>query len=242
MAEGIAVEFDLGAKGWADAWERYLPKNSEAITHFREPLSMMLRYDPPRRTLKVFGDGVAREVEDMGQLVDEFSRLWVEVLNCVGRMPGELVQLVYFLGEAADLFSLWSYLPADSGDDRRFFVSQMCKDSRQHVPVTWGRVCVEYSYEDLKRFAGSHEFFFSYSTVMGVCVRDACVGACLPMDALDKDVLEQTLRDESLRCWWFCDSDFDNMTICHKDFSGAEILSRLKETEWGKSLNIGTTP
>jgi hypothetical protein len=87
---------------------------------------------------------------------------------------------------------------------------------------------VEYAYEDFKRMADPDGYGFPYGTmIMGISVGETKAAEYLRMDFLDKIALEKALGDDQVRCWWFCDTDFEGLTIWHKDFEAAELLHGL---------------
>lgn len=91
-------------------------------------------------------------------------------------------------------------------------------------------LCVEYCYDDFKRMTGPDGFEFTYgTTIMGLSVLEGKVETHLQKDLIDKAVLEETLRNEDIRCWWFCNTDFDGMTVWHKDYTGEDLLNLLKD-------------
>ena len=126
-------------------------------------------------------------------------------------------------------------MPFGSKDERRFFVSEACKSARTRNSV-WARLCVEYSYEDFKRMVGRDGFGFCYgTTIMGICVSETKVAEYLMLEFLQKHALEKALADADLRCWWFCDADFEGMTMWHKDMSESDMLKRLKSGMAGEA-------
>jgi len=162
-------------------------------------------------------------------LIDAFAQLWPEVLECIARFGSDVTHLVYFSSPATDedLYSLWPYMPFGSRDDKRFFVSEAYRDTRTRLPLGW--LCVEYTYDNFKRMAGPDGFGFRYgTTIMGVSVRNAKVDEYLRMDLLGEGILEKALASNDLRCWWFCDADFEGVTIWHKDISGPDLLECLR--------------
>lgn len=233
-----SIELHVGRDGRASEWTHYLPPASQAMEQFREPVSIVIRGPvipgpPPEdsdRAMKVFVGGTPTW-QDSQTLIDTFGQLWADILQVLTDVSGKTVQSVYFAGPATHgrLFSFWPCLPSGLTNDRRFFVAEMCKDSQARTSP-WGRVCVEYAYEDFKQLAGSEGFDFPYGTyVMGMSIAESKVAAYLRNDVFDKNVLERALKDGDLRCWWFCDSDFEGMTIWHKDHSGDDLSKRLRE-------------
>jgi len=229
-----SIELHVGRDGRAGEWTHYLPPDSRAIERFREPVTIVIKGpvipgphpETPDRAAKVFVAGAPRW-QDAQTLIDTFAQLWPDTLQLIAEMSAGTVGLVYFAGPAApgELLSLWSCMP----DNGRFFIGEMCKDARgRNLP--WGRVCIEYTSEDFKQVAGPDGFDCAYGTyVMGVSIPEFKVASYLRNDLFDKTTLDRSLEDEDLRCWWFCDSDFEGMTIWHKDFSGDELSSRLQE-------------
>jgi hypothetical protein len=223
MPEDVSIEFYLGVKGGADEWGLYLPRDSEAIGLFLEPLTLSIKGGEPSGQPPTL---------DTTPLIEAFAGIWVDVVQSQGELSGGTTGLAYFSGPAIPdaLFSLWPFLPCESRDNRRFFISEMCKDSSRLE--TWGRVCIEYSYEPFKQLARPDAFSYFYGTyVMGIWVRDAQADAHLTIDPLDKSVLEQALKNEAVRGWWFFDSDFEGMTLWHKDVPGEVLLRQLKARE-----------
>jgi hypothetical protein len=239
MSENLVVELRLGDTGQASDWKHYLPVDSRVLEGFHDPVSIILKGEamtpgpPPENSvcrMKVYvGENPGWLNTDA--FVDAFTQLWPDALQSVAGLDSEAANLVYFGAPATDdeLYSLWPYLPLKMGDDRRFFLSEVCKNSRTRNSA-WGQVCVEYAYEDFKRMVGPNGFGFPYgTTIMGISVSEAKAAPYLRMDFLNKDALETALRDDHLRCWWFCDADFDSMTIWHKDASGPDLLKRLQD-------------
>jgi hypothetical protein len=232
----VIVEFHVGRDGIASEWSLHLPRESESIKLFQNPLTVGVRKDEElRRATRHLGEkGSPQEghvLEDFSAVVDEFARVWPSVLRTIAKISGDSVQLTYFSGlaEEGNLFSLWPHLPFDYRDKRRFFVGEMRKDNPGEGAVpTW--VCVEYSHESFKRLADQGAFSYAPGmTVMGLSVAEARVVSHLTKDVFDKNILEKSLRDQGLRCWWFCDSDFEGMTIWHKDYPGDELAKMLQQ-------------
>jgi hypothetical protein len=235
MPEDVSIELYLGVKGGANDKMLYLPADSEAIGLFLEPLTLSIKgviqsgQPPADVRAKIFW-GEPPRWQDPAPLVEAFAGLWVDVVQSQGELSGGTTGLVYFSGEAThdELFSLWPYLPFGIQDKKRFFVSTMCRDSSRPQPA-WGWVCVEYSYRPFKQLARTDAFSYMYgSYVMGIWVRDAQADAHLAVNPLDKNVLEQALKNEAVRGWWFFDSDFEGMTLWHKDVPGEALLRHLK--------------
>jgi hypothetical protein len=237
MKDKVVAELRLGRDGRADEWRYYLPKDSRATEGFSDPVSIILKGgvmtpgQPPKNPdcrMKVY-TGEEPGWLDADALVDTFTQLWPDVLQHIVGLGHDTVHFVYFSAPATEgeLYSLWPYMPFGIRDDKRFFVSEVCKDSRTRCASGW--LCVEYAYDNFKRMAGPEGFGFPYgTTIMGLSVKKADSDEFLRMDPLDKDVLERALGREELRCWWFCDTDFEGMTIWHKDLSGLDLLEQLR--------------
>jgi len=176
--------------------------------------------------------------------MDAFRALWPGLLKTIAGTSGETVGLVYFSGMAthSGLFTLWPYMPfGDDGDDedKRFYVSEVCKESRTSIPAPlW--LCFEYSHDAFEGLAGLDGFEFTYgNTIMGMFVAESKVAKYLRKDLLDKTLLDEILRDNDLRCWWLCDADFEGMTIWHKDYAGEDLLRRVHEDIKGQVTKLG---
>jgi len=74
---------------------------------------------------------------------------------------------------------------------------------------------------------------------MGVSVSEAKAAQYLRLDVLNKDALEKALGDEYLRCWWFCDTDFEGMTLWHKDLSERQLEECLSEALRAPAERLG---
>jgi hydrogenase maturation protease len=233
MSDSLIAELRLGRDGPASAWRYYLPAGSRVLERFHDPVSIVVTGavripgQPPEdrsSRMKVYVSQSPGWV-DTGAVVDAFTQLWPEALRAVVGPGTGAVSLVYFSASAThkDLYDLWPYMPFESEDDTRFFVSEVCKDSRTRIPAC-GWLCVEYDYESFKRMVGPDGFGFRYgTTIMGVSVSEAKAAQYLRLDVLNKDALEKALGDDHLRCWWFCDTDFEGMTLWHKDLSGGQL-------------------
>jgi hypothetical protein len=161
---------------------------------------------------------------------ETFGRLWPEILQVLTELTPGCTGLIFFSGQATreEMFSMWPCLPFGSWDATRYYVSEVCRDSRVAVsPPVW--VCVEYIYEEFRRLVGPEGFTYSYGmTIMGISVTEASVKEYLRRDLFDEAVLEMSLRDCDLRSWWLCDADFEGMTIWHKDLTGVELAERIR--------------
>jgi len=233
MAENVIAELRLGKEGRADEWRYYLPNDSRATEAFSDPVSIIVKGG-------VMMPGPPRWM-DVSAVVDTFVQLWPEVLQYLAGLGSDTVHLIHFSAPATEgeLYSLWPYMPFGIRDERRFFVSEVCRDSRTPCPGGW--VNVEYAYDSFKRMAGPDGFEFPYGAViMGISITKAKADEYLRMDFLDKGVLERALISNDLRCWWFCDTDFEGMTIWHKDVSGPELLEQLRHVLDGR--NSGDAP
>lgn len=238
--ESVVVALCLGRNGRADDWKHYLPTDSRVVDEFLEPISIvskLIRSQPSEDSespAKVeAGEEVFWGYRDA--VVDAFTRLWPQVLQALNGLGSDTVHLVHFSAPATDedLYSLWPYMPFGFRDDRRFFVSEVCKDSHTRHPSGW--LCVEYAYDAFKRMTDPGGFGFRYgTTIMGATVTKSKADEFLRMDFLDKEVLEKALGSNDLRCWWFCDTDFEGMTIWHKDVSGPDLLDQLCSIVHGK--------
>jgi hypothetical protein len=237
MSENLVVQLRSGRNGLASDWTHYLPKDSRVSEGFREPVSLVVKGavrvagQPPASAdypMKVYV-GENPGWGDTGGVIEAFTQLWPEVLQFLGGLGRDAASLVYFSAPAThgELYDLWPYMPFGIGDERRFFVSEVCKSSRARISAC-GWLCVEYAYENFKRMAGPDGFGFPYgTTIMGISVGEAKAAEYLRMDFLDKNALEKALRDNQVRCWWFCDTDFEGMTIWHKDLEAVELLQGL---------------
>jgi len=106
--------------------------------------------------------------------------------------------------------------------NERLIVDLCC--GRDGPAVAW--LCVEYADEDFQRLAGPGGFEYYYgTTIMGISVAESAVREYLKMPFLQKDVLASALEDSLLRCWWFCDADFEGMSMWHKDYAGESLGS-----------------
>ena len=239
MSRELHFRVHSGADGISTDWRLFLPHESQIIRRFSELVTIWLRGEivsgspppGPDRATKIFVED-APKWQDSQAVIDAFALLWPDMLEVIAHATPNTVSLVYFSGPAThdELFSVWPYLPLEFRDDRRFFVSEICKCSRK-IGTIRGRICIEYVHDEFKQLAGPEGFSYSYgTTVMGVSVSDARVDAYLKRNLLDKNVLEESLQDDGLRCWWFCDTDFEGMTIWHKDLE-AGTLSRLLRDE-----------
>ncbi len=214
MGDNLMVEMRLGQDGLAGVWKLYVPAGSCVLEAFHDPVSIVL-----------VGDSGC---SDRTATVDAFTQLWPEALRVIAELGSGAASLVYFSAPATfeDLYGLWPYMPFGIRDEKRFFVSEVCKNTRTGNSA-WGRLCVEFDDASFKRMAGPDGFGFRYgTTIMGVSVREAEVPQYLRLDVLNKDALEGALGNEDLRCWWFCDTDFEGMTLWHKDLSGEELEER----------------
>jgi hypothetical protein len=170
MAKGndLSVVLCLDSGSTFADWRYYLPTDSRALAWFGQPVSVFVRapkrpWPPPSSPsgcMKVFA-GDKPEWQDSQATMDAFRGLWPELLKTIAGTSGETVGLVHFSGEAthSGLFTLWPHMPfGDHGDDdeERFFVSQVCKDSRTSRPAGV-RLCVEYSYDTFEGLAGPAE-------------------------------------------------------------------------------------
>lgn len=239
MKEAIIVELRVGRDGPARAWSCYLPRDSRVTEEFYDPVNIVLKGGvmtpglPPENPnpggpMKIYAGARQAWISTDG-LIDTFAQLWPEVLECIAGLGSDVTHLVYFSSPATDedLYSLWPYMPFGSRDDERFFVSEAYRDTRVRLPLGW--VCVEYAYDNFKRMTRPDGFGFRYgTTIMGVSVSNAKVDEYLRMKFLDQDALEKGLGSSNLRCWWFCDADFEGMTIWHKDISAPDLLARLR--------------
>lgn len=244
----LTVELSSGNKRLAVAQRYYLAANSKAIDYFRDPVSISIkapiRSEPPpkepRRHMKIFV-GDTPKWQDSQVIIDAFSQLWVEVLRFVAGLSTATVELVYFSGQAteSELFSLWPYLPFEFGNEKRFYISEVHKLTQTPNSASM-RLCVEYSYDDFKRMTSPDGFEYQYGmTIMGISVVEDKVDTYLQKHLLDKAVLKEVIENKDVRCWWFCDSDFEGMTICHKDYSGNDLLGRLQDQIKGQVEDIG---
>ena len=227
MSDNVVAELHLGRDGLADAWRLYLPAGSRVLERFHDPVSIVLMGDS--------GCSVRTAV------VDAFTQLWPEALRVVAGLGSGAASLVYFSAPATyeDLYDLWPYMPFERRDDRRFFISEVCRDSRTRIPAC-GWLCVEYGYESFKRMVGPDGFGFRYgTTIMGVSVSEAEAAQYLRLDVLNKDALERALGDEHLRGWWFCDADFEGMTLWHKDLSAGQLEKCLSEALRAPAERLG---
>ncbi|MGE5293333.1 MAG: hypothetical protein ACM3VT_00750 [Solirubrobacterales bacterium] len=234
MTDEVVAELRLGRDGRAGEWRYYLPTDSRATEGFSDPVSIILRlirsHAPEDSEGHTKGDSGGEVVwGNRNAVVDAFTQLWPDVLQHIAGLGHDTVHLVYFSAPATEgeLCSLWPYMPFGIKDKKHFFVSEVFRDS--HTPCPSGWLCVEYAYEDFKRMTGPEGFGFPYgTTIMGLSVKRADSDEFLKMDPLDKDVLERALGRKDLRCWWFCDTDFEGMTIWHKDVSGCDLLEQLR--------------
>jgi len=234
---GVVTQLRLGRDGPADAWRYYLPKDSQVTENFCDPVSLVIKGgvmtpgQPAKildRRMKVYTTEEPGWL-DAGAMVDTFTQLWPEVLQRIAELESTAVHLACFSAPATEdeLYSLWPYMPFGIRDKRRYFVSEVYKDSRTQSPSGW--VCVEYDYDSFKQIAGPDGFGFPYgATIMGFTVLKVTSDEFLRMDFLDKGVLEKALGRKDLRCWWFCDTDFEGMTIWHKDISGPDLQEQLR--------------
>ena len=249
MGDSLFLEGYSGKLGLANTWRYLLPTDSQVLERFLEPANIVVK----RATVahgqlpKDAGSHVetcAREDSPWGNrepFVNALTRLWPAVLWFISGLSRETTDLAYFSAQATRdcLYSLWSCMPFAHEDDSRFFVSEAIKDSRTRVPAcAW--VSVEYSYERFKSIVESDGFDFHYgAAVMGISVANSRVPDYLRMPFLRKDSLERGLEDADLRCWWFCEPDFEGMTIWHKDFTGPQLLERLGDAIRAPAEEIG---
>ncbi|MBW7992640.1 MAG: hypothetical protein FVQ84_21850 [Planctomycetes bacterium] len=233
----LTVELSSGNKRLAIAQRYYLPANSNAIDYFRDTVSIFIKptirseshFKPTSHAMKIFV-GDTPKWQDSQPIIDAFGQLWVEILRFVAGLSNTTVELVYFSGQAtkSEIFSLWPYLPFDFRNDKRFYLSEVRKLTKTlDTASIW--LCVEYFYDDFKRMTGPDGFKYSYgTTIMGISTVEDKVDTYLQKNLLDKSVLKEVIKDKDVRCWWFCDSDFEGMTICHKDYSSDDLLGRLQ--------------
>lgn len=227
MGDNLLVEMRSGRDGLAGAWRVYLPAGSRVLEGFHDPASIVL-----------IGDSGC---SDRTAVVDAFTQLWPEALRAVAGLGSETASLVYFSAPATneDLYDLWPYMPFGIRDQKRFFVSEVCKSSCTRISAC-GWLCVEFDYESFKRMAGPDGFGFRYgTTIMGVSVREAKVAQYLRLRSLDKDALGGALGDDDVRCWWFCDTDFEGMTLWHKDLSREQLEDHLSRALKGLAERLG---
>jgi len=244
----LSIKLLSGVGGLADNWRNYLPADSQVLTDFKEPLSIFIKAPkqagrPPKdmgRAMKIFVDNSQRW-QDSQAMIDAFIKIWPNLLRFVAGLSKETVEFLYFSGQATQdgLFSLWPHLPFEFGKKNRFFVSEVSKLERTHHSVpTW--FCVEYSHDFFKKLANSKRCQFSYgTTIMGISVNEPAVDKCLQKDFINKTLLEDTLKESYLRCWWLCDPDLEGITIWHKDYSGNDLLEDLQDKIKGKAKKIG---
>ena len=64
---------------------------------------------------------------------------------------------------------------------------------------------------------------------MGIATTENKVKEFLRKDVSNKNELELILKDDSVNCWWFCDSDLEGLTIYHKYHSGEYLIDKLRE-------------
>ncbi len=234
----LSVKLALGVGGQAANWKNYLPTDSKVLMSFKEPLSISIKApiqagplpkDMGRAT-KIFVDNSHRW-QDSQAMIDAFIKIWPNLLRFIAGLSKETVELLNFSGEATqhELFSLWPYLPFEFGKKNRFFVSEIRKlEKTENAASVW--LCVEYSHDYFKKIANSKRCQFSYgTTIMGISVIEPAVDICLQKDLINKTILEDTLKESYLRCWWLCDPDFEGMTIWHKDCSGNDLLADLQD-------------
>jgi hypothetical protein len=247
MSENLVVELRLGSDGRASDWRHYLPTDSRVLEGFHDPVSILLKGgaiipgQPPENSdcrMKVYV-GEKPGWLDTDALTDAFTQLWPDALQSVAGLGGETVNLIYFGAPAThgELYSSWPYMPFGIGDEGRFFVSEVCKSSRTRSSA-WGWFCVEYAYGDFKRMTSPDTFGYG-TMIMGISVREAKVAEYLKLEFHDKDALERALGDNHLRCWWFCDTDFEGMTIWHKDVLGPDLLKRLQDALRTPARHLG---
>lgn len=206
MSENEVVELRLGRDGRASAWKILLPAGSRATEQFHDPVSIIIKGgvttlgqppQSPEHPMSVYV-GEKQAWVDTTAVVEAFVRLWPEALRSIAELSANTASLVYFAATATrdDLYSLWPYMPLGPDDERRYFVSETCKNSHTRVPAC-GWVCVEYAYEDFKRMVGPEGFGFRYgTTIMGILVHEAKAAEYLCLDFLDKNALELALTGD----------------------------------------------
>jgi len=244
----LTVELSSGNKRLANAQRYYLEENSKVKEYFRDPMSIFIKgairsEQPPKEpwhAMKMFV-GDTPKWQDSQAIIDAFGHLWVEVLHFVAGLSPAIVELAYFSGQAteSELFSLWPYMPFEFGNDTRFYISEVRKITKTPNSASmW--LCVEYSYDDFKRMISPEGFQYQYgTTIMGISVVEDKVDTYLQKNLLNKAVLKEVIMDKDVRCWWFCDSDFEGMTICHKDYSSNDLLGRLQDVIKGQVEDMG---
>ncbi len=251
MSENLMVELRPGRDGPARAWKYYLPAESRVLEGFCDPVSIIVKratsashpatQEPGCHTTEYLGG--SHEWGDVTDVVNAFTQLWPEALQAIAELGSGTASLVYFSAPATyeDLYDLWPYMPFGIEDERRFFVSEVCKSSRTRNSAS-GWLCVEYAYEDFKRMTGPDGFGFRYgTTIMGISVSEAKVAEYLKMDFLSKNTLELMVRDDHLRGWWFCDADFEGMTVWHKDVPAEQLLMCLSKALKTPAEQLGLT-
>jgi hypothetical protein len=234
------IELRVGKSPRIGEWNYYLHSSSQAIVSFRNPLEIFVRglekqvqHLPLPNTIKTPVKVFVGEQcgwQDSSATMNIFCNIWLKVLDFLANLSDRTVSLVYFVGAATHsaLISVIPCLPLRDKDDRRFFISEMCKVHRTTKPaLMW--ICTEYARDDFKRLVEPDGFEYNYGTiVMGITVTEKKVEGLMRKYVLDKNTLEQILTDEGVQCWWICDSDFEGMTVWHKHHLGEELGQHLK--------------
>jgi hypothetical protein len=216
MKKTIVLKVSVG-KWYEKVMADLLPAGSQVISAFAGPaLDLLVRC--PEDT-----------GEELWFTMEVFRQVWVSVLTKLKELSRSSTLLVYFRGPVIDegLLSIFPYLSIENKHRSRFFVPELCKDTRSRSPIT-GRVCLEFYPEDFAELAAPSGFrFFPGTQVMGVAVSEEHVKSAISDDVFEKAILERLLARAD--CWWVADGDFEGMTILHRDYPADELVQRLQD-------------
>lgn len=245
----IQIVTDLPKKNVSGDISLLLGNESGFESNYQLPLKILIKELKGTGDRASVSDGVQRvyvdgseRIENTDRLIDRMRALLPSFCNCLSEGFAEsCFQLVYVANISAyDATILYFLESLDIGKLTDYFISDIqkitnVKQEHARLSFAWPQ---NKNISDLSFSCLGNSCFPGDLIIVGLLLEKSVCPEVLKnvmrTDILNKAELEELLGREIVKAFWMCDTDFDRISIWHKEFSGESLLPMFNRVTSGK--------